>query len=163
MEIFIENIQDKIEVSDEILELMEKAVKTCLEHEKFEHPYEISIILMDNEKIREVNTEQRNIDKPTDVLSFPIVDMYEGVVKSSQGDFDMDEGRIILGDILISLEKAKEQSIEYGHSFERELIFLLTHGVFHLLGYDHDRAEREKKMFDKQDTILKILNLERHK
>jgi len=66
-------------------------------------------------------------------LSFPIVDMYDGVIKSSQGDFDLDEGRIILGDILISMEKAKEQSMEYGHSFERELIFLLTHGVFHLL------------------------------
>jgi len=145
MEIFIENIQDKIEITDEILELMEKAIKMCLEHEKFEYPYEVSIILTDNEKIREINYEQRNIDKPTDVLSFPIVDMYDGVIKSSQGDFDLDEGRIILGDILISMEKAKEQSMEYGHSFERELIFLLTHGVFHLLGYDHDTPEREKK------------------
>ncbi|GAE88069.1 metal-dependent hydrolase [Acetivibrio straminisolvens JCM 21531] len=155
MEIFIENIQDEIEVTDEMLELMKKAVKACLEHEKFEHPYEISIILTDNEKIREVNSEQRNIDKPTDVLSFPIVDMYEGVIKSSQGDFDMDEGRIILGDILISLEKAKEQSVEYGHSFERELIFLLVHGVFHLLGYDHDIPEREKKCLKNRRSFLK--------
>jgi len=93
---------------------------------------------------------------------FPIVDMYDGVIKSSQGDFDLDEGRIILGDILISMEKAKEQSMEYGHSFERELIFLLTHGVFHLLGYDHDTPEREKKMFEKQEAILKSLNLERN-
>jgi len=111
MEIFIENIQDKIEITDEILELMEKAIKN-----------EVSIILTDNEKIREINYEQRNIDKPTDVLSFVI---------------------------LISMEKAKEQSMEYGHSFERELIFLLTHGVFHLLGYDHDTPEREKKNLER--------------
>jgi len=87
MEIFIENIQDKIEITDEILELMEKAIKMCLEHEKFEYPYEVSIILTDNEKIREINYEQRNIDKPTDVLSFPIVDMYDGVDKIKSGRF----------------------------------------------------------------------------
>jgi len=73
----------------------------------------------------------------------------------------MDEGCIVLGDILISLEKVKEQSVEYGHSFERELIFLLTHGVFHLLGYDHDTEEREKRMLERQKSVLKSLNLER--
>lgn len=152
MEIFIEDLQDKIEVTDEILKLMDKAARACLENENFTLPYEISVILVDNDRIREVNNEQRSIDKPTDVLSFPIVDMYEGEIKSSDGDFDMDEGHIVLGDILISLEKAKEQSIEYGHSFERELIFLLTHGVFHLLGYDHDTEEREKKCW--KDRML---------
>jgi probable rRNA maturation factor len=161
MEIFIEDLQDKIEVTDEILKIMDKAARTCLENEDFTLPYEISVILIDNDRIREINNEQRGIDKPTDVLSFPIVDMYEGEIKSSDGDFDMDEGCIVLGDILISLEKAEEQSIEYGHSFERELIFLLTHGVFHLLGYDHDTEDREKKMLERQNTVLKSLNLER--
>ncbi|HPD00846.1 MAG TPA: rRNA maturation RNase YbeY [Acetivibrio sp.] len=161
MEIFIENLQDKIEVTDEILKNMDKAARICLENENFTLPYEISVILIDNDRIKEINNEQRGIDKPTDVLSFPIVDMYEGEIKSSDGDFDMDEGRIVLGDILISLEKVKEQSIEYGHSFERELIFLLTHGVFHLLGYDHDTEERERRMLERQNAVLKSLNLER--
>ncbi|HOQ37149.1 MAG TPA: rRNA maturation RNase YbeY [Acetivibrio sp.] len=161
MEIFIEDLQDKIEVTDEILKLMDKAARMCLEYENFTLPYEISVILVDNDRIKEVNNEQRGIDRPTDVLSFPIVDMYEGEIKSSDGDFDMDEGCIVLGDILISLEKVKEQSVEYGHSFERELIFLLTHGVFHLLGYDHDTEEREKRMLERQKSVLKSLNLER--
>lgn len=161
MGILIEDLQDKVEITDAVLELMNKAVRMCLEAEKFELPYEISIILTDNNRIREINNEQRNIDKPTDVLSFPIVDMYEGVVKSSEGDIDMDEGLVILGDIIISLEKAEEQSIEYGHSFERELIFLLTHGVYHLMGYDHDTSQREEKMLKRQSTVLKTLHLER--
>lgn len=70
--------------------------------------------------------------------------MYDGEIKSSLGDIDKDEGAIILGDIIISIEKAMEQALEYGHSLEREMIFLLTHGVYHLLGYDHDNEEREK-------------------
>ena len=78
MEIFIEDLQDKIEVTDEILKLMDKAARMCLEYENFTLPYEISVILVDNDRIKEVNNEQRGIDRPTDVLSFPIVDMYEG-------------------------------------------------------------------------------------
>jgi probable rRNA maturation factor len=161
MDITIENLQVKVEVTKKLNELMEKAIKACLDVENFSIPCEVNVMLVDNDRIKQINSEYRNMDKPTDVLSFPIVDMYEGKINSDEGDYNLDDDVMILGDIIISLEKAKEQSVEYGHSFERELAFLLTHGVFHLLGYDHDTEEREKIMFQKQDAVLGMLNLER--
>ncbi len=161
MDVFIENLQDKIEVSEEMLDLMKRAVEISLKVEHFDISSEISILLVDNARIREINCEYRNIDKATDVLSFPIVDMHDGIMNSSSGDIDLDENILILGDIIISMEKTGEQAYEYGHSFERELIFLLTHGVFHLLGYDHDTVEREAKMMGRQNEVLENLNLER--
>ncbi|WP_010244060.1 rRNA maturation RNase YbeY [Acetivibrio cellulolyticus] len=159
MTVLIEDLQNKIKVSDEMVELVKRAVNSSLEFEKFSIPSEISVMFVDDEGIREINREHRSIDKPTDVLSFPIVDMYEGVINSDDGDFDLDEDLLLLGDIVISLEMTKLQAQEYGHSFERELAFLLTHGVFHLLGYDHDSPEREEKMISKQYGVLEILNL----
>ncbi|TYQ15522.1 UNVERIFIED_CONTAM: putative rRNA maturation factor [Acetivibrio alkalicellulosi] len=161
MGIFIENLQDKIAFEGRVLELIEKSVEMILDKEGFEYPYDVSLMIVDNVTIREINLEHRKIDKPTDVLSFPILDMFEGVIKSSCGDFDKNEDAIVLGDIIISIEKALEQSLEYGHSFEREMIFLFTHGFYHLLGYDHDIEEREKKMLEKQNIILRELGLER--
>lgn len=159
MTVLIENLQDKIKVGEDMLELVKMAVNSSLELEKFEMPSEIGIMFVDNERIKEINKEHRNIDKPTDVLSFPIVDMYEGVINSDEGDFDLDEEVLLLGDIIVSLEMVKSQAEEYGHSFERELAFLITHGVFHLLGYDHDSPEREEKMISKQYNVLEKLNL----
>ncbi|MDQ2085982.1 rRNA maturation RNase YbeY [Herbivorax sp. ANBcel31] len=161
MGVYIENLQDRVELNDKIVNLMNDAVKNIIGSENFDYPYDVDIMIVDDEKIRQMNLEYRNIDKVTDVLSFPIVDMHEGTIKSSCGDFDKDEGVIILGDIVISIEKTVAQSLDYGHSFERELIFLLTHGVYHLLGYDHDTVEREKKMFEKQDKVLNKMGLER--
>jgi len=89
------------------------------------------------------------------------VNTYDGEIKSSLGDIDEDDGAIILGDIVISIEKAVEQALEYGHSLEREMIFLLTHGVYHLLGYDHDNEEREEKMLGKQNAVLNKMGLKR--
>ncbi|AEV68084.1 rRNA maturation RNase YbeY [Acetivibrio clariflavus] len=159
MRVLIENLQNKIEVTDDMEELVRKAVNISLSIENFSIPSEISIMFVDNQHIREINREHRKIDKPTDVLSFPIVDMYDGVINSDSGDFDLDEDLLLLGDIIISLEMTKAQAEEYGHSFERELAFLVTHGVFHLLGYDHDTPEREEKMISKQYAVLKTLNL----
>lgn len=161
MTVLIEDLQDRIKVTDDMKELVERVVNCSLEYEKFSIPSEISVMFVDNEYICEINREHRNIDKPTDVLSFPIVDMYEGVINSDSGDFDLDEELLLLGDIVISLEMTKLQAQEYGHSFERELAFLVTHGVFHLLGYDHDTQEREKKMISKQYGVLEVLNLSR--
>jgi len=161
MRVLIENLQDKIEVTDDMQDLIKKAVETSFSVEKFSIPSEISVMLVDNRYIREINKEHREIDKPTDVLSFPIVDMYDGVINSDEGDFDFDEEVLVLGDIIVSLEMAKLQAEEYGHSFERELAFLITHGVFHLLGYDHDSTEREEKMLSKQYAVLEALNLSR--
>ncbi|KNY25741.1 rRNA maturation RNase YbeY [Pseudobacteroides cellulosolvens] len=162
MEIYIENIQDKIEVTPNLEKIINDAVKTSMEIEEFDIQSEVSILLVDDEKIREINNEHRHIDKATDVLSFPVVDMHEGEILSNEGDFDLDEDLLLLGDIIISLETAKSQAAEYGHSFEREIAFLTTHGVFHLLGYDHMEKEEEEKMLGKQELVLRKLGLVRN-
>ena len=161
VEVLIQNIQDKIDITKNIENIMENAVEFCLVHEKIEKPSEVSILLVDDEKIREINNEQRGIDSSTDVLSFPIVEMEDGEIKSNLGDIDMEENIMLLGDIVISLETAYKQANEYGHSFERELAFLTTHGVFHLLGYDHEDKESEKNMLNKQEVVLGKMGLKR--
>jgi probable rRNA maturation factor len=161
MAVLIENLQNNIEVTDKTEKLIRRAVETALEIEEFDTPSEISIMLVDDLKIREINKEQRNIDKATDVLSFPMVEMFEGQIISNEGDFDLDENLLLLGDIIVSMDKTMEQSREYGHSFERELAFLATHGVFHLLGYDHKEEEMENKMMEKQEKVLAMMDLKR--
>lgn len=162
MEIYIENMQDKIEVTPLLEKIINDAVKTSMDVEKFDIQSEVSILLVDDERIREINNEHRQIDKATDVLSFPVVDMREGEIMSDIGDFDLDEELLLLGDIIISLETAKRQADEYKHSFEREIAFLTTHGIFHLLGYDHMEKEEEEKMLYKQETVLRKLGLVRN-
>lgn len=161
MEILIENLQNKVDIGEETQELINRAVKTCLNQEGFDIASEISILLVDDERIWEINKEQRNVDKPTDVLSFPMVDMFEGEIQSNEGDFDLDEDLLLLGDIVVSMETALRQSEEYGHSLDRELAFLVTHGVFHLLGYDHMEEEEEKVMMGKQESVLAAMGLTR--
>lgn len=140
---YITNEQEKIEYLPEYEELIKKAVEGTLEYEEFTADCEISVTFTDNENIRELNREYRDIDRATDVLSFPMDD---------EGD------DVVLGDVVISLERAKEQAEEYGHSLEREISFLCVHSVLHLLGYDHELGEaEEKEMFEKQDEILKKL------
>jgi len=162
LEIYIENMQDKIEVTPLLEKVINDAVKTSMDIEAFNIKSEVSILLVDDEKIREINNEHRQIDKATDVLSFPVVDIREGEIVSDTGDFNLDEELLLLGDIIISLETAKRQADEYGHSFEREIAFLTTHGVFHLLGYDHMEKEEEEKMLYKQETVLRKLGLVRN-
>jgi len=159
MLIFLENEQNKFELTEEIENLIKKAIELSLIKENFNIHSEISVTLMDDEGIRKVNKEYRNIDAPTDVLSFPLVEMHEGKIISNIGDYDLDEDAIILGDILISLEMVQKQANEYQHSFERELAFLVTHGVYHLLGYDHQDEESEKLMIGKQKEVLKEMGL----
>lgn len=117
---------------------------------------EVSVSFVTNEMIREINREYRDKDQPTDVISFAMEEPGEGEVVI-QG---MDEPRV-LGDIIISLDRTKEQAADYGHSFERELGFLAVHGFLHLLGYDHMNDEDEKKMFARQDVILNSLGITR--
>ncbi|AUS96388.1 rRNA maturation RNase YbeY [Clostridium thermosuccinogenes] len=161
MAIIIENLQNKVAITDEIENLIRNAAELSLELQGFTLPAEIDILLVDDEKIREINNEHRNIDSPTDVLSFPMVDMKEGVIISDEGDYDLDENTLILGDIVVSLETAKRQAEEYGHSFERELAFLVTHGSYHLLGFDHMEPEEEKRMMEKQEAVLSKMGLAR--
>lgn len=149
---YITNEQEKIEFLPEYEELIKKAVEGTLAYEGIDRNCEISVTFTDNESIRELNREYRDIDRETDVLSFPMEDMDE-----LDGD-----GDVVLGDVVISLEKAKEQAEEYGHSLEREISFLCVHSCLHLLGYDHETSEEdEKEMFGKQEEILKKIGQER--
>lgn len=150
------NEQDKREVTSELRCLVKAAIYSALDYEDFSYPAEISVTFTDNEGIREINKEHRDIDAPTDVLSFPMADADE--------DFDtnMGTGAALLGDIVISLERAAEQATEFGHSFTREVAFLTVHSVLHLLGYDHVTGEEdEKRMFAKQAAILEFMGIKR--
>ncbi len=162
MTVLIENIQDRIEIDEPMYAIIERAVELCLESEDFNMPSETSVLLMDDNAIQEINKEQRNVDKPTDVLSFPMLHMYNGKVLENGFDTDPDTNLILLGDIVISLETAARQAEEYGHSFERELAFLTTHGMLHLLGYDHEPGE-EEVMFQRQEAVLDRMGLGRRK
>ncbi len=153
--IFLSDEQDKLSPPEDIEKLIELCTAGALEEEGIEDDAEVSVTFVDNEAIRELNNRHRGIDRATDVLSFPI----------SDGEFfevNPDTDAILLGDIVISLERAKEQAEEYGHSYRREVAFLLTHSLFHLLGYDHvDSPEDEKVMFDKQERVLEKLGITR--
>ena len=161
MKILIEDLQDKIKLDDEIRTLISKAVVLSLESENVIIDSQVSIYFVDNERIKEINKEQRNIDRPTDVLTFPMAEFCNGKLNLKTGDIDMDEGLLVLGDIIVSLERAKEQAEVYGHSLEREVLFLITHGMYHILGYDHLDDETHKEMISKQEKILNRLNLKR--
>ncbi|GGP12670.1 rRNA maturation RNase YbeY [Oceanobacillus neutriphilus] len=143
-------------VADEHIELVEKLLTIAGKAEKVAPDAEVSISFVDNEQIQVINRDYRDKDKPTDVISFAMQEMEEEELEI------VGEGLpIVLGDIIISIDKAKEQAEEYNHSFERELAFLALHGFLHLLGYDHMNAEDEKKMFRRQDEILGEFGIER--
>lgn len=155
IEIFFSDEQEKLAPPDDIEQLIESCTRAALEEEKISEDAQVSVTLVDNEAIREINREHRNIDSATDVLSFPLGD-------EDSFDTDPETGAILLGDIVISLERAAEQAREYGHSFRREVAFLITHSLFHLLGYDHvDSEEDEKLMFGKQEKVLEALGITR--
>lgn len=118
---------------------------------------ELSVTFVENERIQEINREYRDKDRPTDVISFAMEEMGEGEMEINYGG----DAPRILGDIIISIQKAEEQAEEYGHSVKRELGFLALHGLLHLLGYDHENEVDEKVMFDKQKEILDAYGLTR--
>lgn len=156
MRIFIDynNEQDKLPPPDDFEKLVEDCTRAALEEEEIEDDAEVSVTLVDNARIRELNAEFREIDRETDVLSFPLGDE-EGF------EVDPDTDAILLGDIVISLEKAQSQAEEYGHRLRREVAFLVTHSLFHLLGYDHMSEDEEAEMFAKQDKVLEKLGITR--
>ena len=151
--IYFSNNQSEIEITYALKMLARRAVIASLEYEGFKNDAEVSLTFTDNEGIRALNSEFRGIDKPTDVLSFPLTD-YEG------SEFPFDEPELSLGDIVISLEKAREQADEFGHSFEREVAFLTVHSMLHLLGYDHVNSEEEDlEMRRRQREILERMGI----
>ena len=155
IEIFLSDEQEKLTPPEDMEQLIEMCTRAALEEEQIDEDAQVSVTLVDNEAIREINNEHRGIDKATDVLSFPLGD-------EDSFDTDPETGAILLGDIVISLERARDQAEEYGHSYRREVAFLITHSLFHLLGYDHvDSEEDEKLMFGKQDKVLEKLGITR--
>lgn len=151
------DLQIDLEVNEqqkEALQWIDKALATATLVEQLP-PVEVSVTIVDNETIHQMNQEYRQVDRPTDVLSFPLWEPDEEWIVSEE------EPEVHLGDIVISLPKAEEQATEYGHSLGREIGFLATHGFLHLLGYDHETKEEETEMFTKQEEILKQIGLQR--
>ena len=152
----IDFIDETNEVTKEQMDIIERLLNYAEEIERVPNGAEVGISFVDNERIRIINRDYRGKDKPTDVISFALEEKGEGEVEIVGADIPP-----LLGDIIISIPKAKEQAQEYGHSFMRELGFLAVHGFLHLLGYDHKTEEEEKVMFSKQKDILERYGLTR--
>lgn len=155
MTVLIDNRTEE-NVTEELVYIIEKIVADSLAYEEFEEACEISVSIVTDEEIKEINEQFRNIDSPTDVLSFPQLTFVEG----EMADVNEKE-EIILGDIIISLERAEAQALEYGHSLKREIAFLTAHSMLHLMGYDHMEPSEEEEMFAKQKEILEKAGIPR--
>ena len=141
---------------ENFLKIVTKAAEESLKYENFDPNCEISLSFVTNNEIHKINKQFRNIDRETDVLSFPQLTFEEGEIPEKN-----ENGEIILGDIIISVEKAKAQAEEYGHSLEREIAFLTAHSMLHLMGYDHMTEEDEKEMFGRQRAIMENIGIGR--
>lgn len=162
MTIILEQEYDK-DLGINYKEIAEKVINYALDYEKCPYEAEISLTLTDNQGIHAVNKEFRQMDKPTDVLSFPLVE-YEipgefDFLEDEDSCFNPETGELMLGDILISLDKVLEQAKEYGHSITREYAFLIAHSMLHLMGYDHMEPLEAKVMENKQTEILNALEI----
>ena len=154
----VEVVYDGIEKNKEYEKLIKKVIDECFKNENMQGlKLYVSITLTVPEVIHKLNKEYRNIDKATDVLSFPMFEAeeLEQIKKESLDEED------ILGDMVISIPRVEEQAVEYGHSFERELAYMCVHSFYHLLGYDHMIEEDKKKMRAKEDEVLNILKITR--
>ncbi|WP_145023569.1 rRNA maturation RNase YbeY [Paenibacillus sp. Y412MC10] len=157
------NEQNEHPVSDELIATLEVILQKAGEAEGVEDG-EVALTFVDDKQIHELNLEYRGIDRPTDVLSFAMnesLDEELGIVYELEEDEELHDMPEVLGDIIISLDRAKAQSEEYGHSVEREIGFLFVHGFLHLLGYDHQDAESEAEMMGKQEAVLAQVGLTR--
>lgn len=138
--------------------LAEEVLETALETESFPFEAEVSLLLVTAEDIQEINREHRGIDAPTDVLSFPLISYPSpgefGEVETAEDNFNPDTGEALLGDIVLCIDKVKEQARNFGHSEKREYAFLILHSILHLLGYDHITQQESELMEDKQNKIL---------
>ncbi|SHO50212.1 rRNA maturation RNase YbeY [Anaerocolumna xylanovorans] len=148
--------------------LIHKVVEKALDTENCPYEVELNVILTDNKEIQAINKEYRQIDAPTDVLSFPMVDYgipadFSHLEEEADDCFNPETGELLLGDIIVSVEKVIGQAIEYGHSKERELGFLVAHSMLHLFGYDHMEEEERTVMEEKQREILDGLQITRNK
>lgn len=152
--------------------VIKSVVETACDYVKCPYEAEVSVTLTDNESIRQINNEYRQIDNPTDVLSFPLLNYdypadFSFLESDNEDDeivseyFNPDSGELMLGDIIISVDKVKEQSLKYGHTDRRELAFLVAHSMMHLFGYDHMESTEAVVMEQKQEDVLSILGITR--
>lgn len=165
MQLYLEN-ETEVSLDFDTQEIAEAVINKVLEAEKCPYDIEVNLLITDDEGIREYNRQMRNIDKPTDVLSFPGLFFDEPsvfyIVPGEESDYmNPETGNIILGDIIISVERLLKQAEEYGHSIKREFAFLTAHSMYHLCGYDHMTEEEAKVMEEKQETILRLLGITR--
>lgn len=160
------NIEKEVEVSFDFdaEALAEEVILFTIEHENFPYDAEVNLTLTDNDGIHEINREYREIDRPTDVLSFPMLSYetagdFSHLEEDYDDNFNPDTGEIMLGDIVISVDKVKEQANAYGHEEKREYAFLIVHSMLHLFGYDHMTPEEAAVMEKKQNEILNEMKI----
>ena len=158
-EIYIEDATLASATNEDTNKFLENVVLATLEYEKISTPCFVSITIVDEDEIKSLNNEHRGIDSITDVLSFPVVNLTDDTTDINAGDYV--DGKLILGDVVLCAKRAKEQSEEYGHSYERELGYLTCHSVLHLIGYDHEDEAQREVMRQKEEAVMEILNLKR--
>ena len=161
-------IENEVEISFDFdyKKVIQDVILQSLDYENCPYEAEVNVLLTGNDEIHEINLEQRQIDRPTDVLSFPMVDYYTPADFSHLEDggdiyFHPETGELMLGDIIISVDKVLEQAEAYGHSQTRELAFLVAHSMLHLMGYDHMEEEERIDMERRQEEILNQLGIQR--
>lgn len=162
---YVEN-ETEVQFDFNIKEVLDTVMKEVLDRENCPYEAQVNLLITDNEGIREYNKQYRDIDSPTDVLSFPMISFASeadfSIVEEQEADyFDPESGELILGDIIISADKVKEQAVKFGHSEKREFAFLVAHSLLHLCGYDHITEEEAKVMEQKQEEILNRLSITR--
>lgn len=159
---FAYEAQDKLEFDYEALE--KRVIEACLDYEECPYEAEVNVLFTDDEDIRQINNEYRGIDAPTDVLSFPVIDYitpgdFSRLEENIPEYFHPETGELLLGDIVISVDRARLQAREYGHTMEREVAFLTAHSMFHLFGYDHMEDDDRIIMEEKQNNVLEKLQI----
>ncbi len=161
---YVENETD-VEFGFDVKEILDSVMIQVLEMEKCPYEAQVNLLITDDKGICEFNREYRQVDSPTDVLSFPMIAFEKeadfSLIEEGVDYFDPESGELLLGDIIISADKVKEQAEKYGHSLKRELAFLIAHSMLHLCGYDHMAEEEACVMEQKQEAVLSVLGITR--
>ena len=154
-------IETEVDGAEEYAELLRQVIPAALDAQRVDVPCEVDVLLTNDEGIRQINLEQREVDRPTDVLSFPMFDFQPGEIPAGE-DADPGSNLVPLGDMVISLERARAQGEEFGHGTRREVAYLAVHSVLHLLGYDHmDEGPMKAQMREREEIILGRLGIGR--
>ena len=154
-------MEAEVDVAQELPDKIRQVIAAALDAEMVELPCEISVLLTDDEGIHQINLDMRDVDRPTDVLSFPMFELEPGEHPGEE-DMDPETGLIPLGDMVISMERVEAQAAEFGHARKRELAYLVVHSVLHLLGYDHlDEGAMKAQMRGREEAIMEVLGIGR--